>query len=85
MPTIINESIGEGAMSESQGGGELILECPICTARFPVTLEGRGPDSAHVKCTGCGHTLTTDEMLLAMAASLNEMLDKARDRLGGGS
>lgn len=61
--------------------GALTLRCPNCGERFGVTLEGRGPDNAHVACTACAHVFTTDEMLFAMAASLNDLLDLARTKL----
>lgn len=69
-------------MTQSEStGGVLTLLCPACGTRFGVTLEGHGPENAHVSCTTCAHVFTTDEMLSAMAASLNELLDLARTRL----
>lgn len=68
------------AQPESTGGA-LTLQCPACDARFGVSLEGRGPENVHVTCTACGHLFTTDEMLIAMAASLNDLLDLTRDKL----
>lgn len=61
--------------------GNLTLLCPTCGERFGVSLDGRGPQNAHVTCTACGHLFTTDEMLMAMAASLNDLLDLARTKL----
>jgi len=69
-------------MTESEPtSAALTLLCPTCGARFGVTLEGRGPENAHVTCTACAHVFTTDEMLQAMAASLNDLLDLARTKL----
>ena len=70
-------------MTEPVPGGDLTLRCPACAARFGVSLEGRGPGNAHVDCTSCGHTFTTEEMLAAMAESLNDVIALARDRLAG--
>ena len=67
-------------MSEP-ASGELTLICPACGMRFGVSLEGRGPQNVHVSCTACNHTLTTDEMLHAMATSLNELLEQARNKI----
>ncbi len=66
--------------SESTSGA-LTLVCPACDTRFGVSLEGRGPENVHVTCTACGHLFTTDEMLMAMAASLNDLLELARIKL----
>lgn len=70
-------------MTEPVGSGDLILRCPACDGRFGVTLEGRGPQNAHVDCTACGHHFTTEEMLAAMAESLNDVMALARDKLAG--
>jgi predicted Zn finger-like uncharacterized protein len=67
-------------MSEP-GSGELTLICPACGTRFGVSLEGRGPQNVHVSCTACEHLFTTDEMLHAMATSLNELLEQARNKI----
>jgi hypothetical protein len=37
----------------------------------------------HVSCTACEHLFTTDEMLHAMATSLNELLEQARNKIAG--
>lgn len=81
--TIIEPVEGSPIMTEPVGGGDLTLRCPACDGRFGVTLEGRGPDKAHVDCTACGHHFTTEEMLTAMAESLNDVIALARDRLAG--
>lgn len=65
-------------MTEAVSHGDLMLRCPACATRFGVTLEGRGPENVHVDCTACGHLFTTEEMLQAMAMSLNELLETAR-------
>ena len=70
-------------MCEQPSSGDLILRCPACALRFGVTLAGRGPQTAHVDCTACGHAFTTEEMLAAMAESLNELIALARGKLSG--
>lgn len=71
----------EPSQPTSDTSGTLTLLCPTCSTRFGVSLEGRGPQNAHVTCTACGHLFTTDEMLMAMAESLNDLLDLARTKL----
>jgi predicted Zn finger-like uncharacterized protein len=79
---VMTEPTNESASDADRGA--LMLRCPTCGTRFGVSLEGRGPENAHVACTACGHLLTTDEMLQAMTESLNDLLELARTRLSGG-
>lgn len=60
---------------------DLDLRCPACEQRFGVSLSMLNPQDLRIACSGCAHTLSPDEILNAMAVSLNELLDKTRDRL----
>ena len=62
---------------------DLELLCPSCDQRFGVSMAGLNPQAPRVVCGHCAHMLSPDEILNAMAASLNDLLDQTRDRLTG--
>lgn len=64
-------------------GDDLTLTCPACGARFGVAAPAPDTQSVRIDCSVCGHTLSAEEMLNAMAASLNDLLEQARDRILG--
>lgn len=60
---------------------DLELTCPACDQRFGIVTTALDPKELRVICSACQHTLNADEILYAMAMSLNDLLDKTRDRL----
>lgn len=65
------------------GGQALILRCPACKQTFAVTLPPSASKDLALVCGVCRHRLSTDEILDAMAASLNDLLEQTRSRLAG--
>ena len=63
------------------GGQELILRCPACKQPFAVALPPSETKNLALVCSACHHRLTTDEILDAMASSLNDLLEQTRSRL----
>jgi predicted Zn finger-like uncharacterized protein len=60
---------------------DLELMCPACNQRFGIVTAALDPQTLRVVCTACDHTLDADEILFAMAVSLDDLLDKTRDQL----
>jgi hypothetical protein len=65
------------------GGQELILRCPACGRSFAVTLPPPATKELTVMCSACDHRLSTDEILDAMASSLNDLVEQTRSKLSG--
>jgi predicted Zn finger-like uncharacterized protein len=63
------------------GSQALILRCPACKLPFAVTLPQSESKDLAVVCSACNHRLGTDQILDAMAASLNDLLEQTRSRL----
>jgi predicted Zn finger-like uncharacterized protein len=67
------------------GSEALTLRCPACKQSFAVTLAKPAPKELAIVCESCNHRLSTDEILDAMASSLNDLLEQTRSRLSGGT
>lgn len=65
------------------GGQELLLRCPACKQSFAAALPTSELKDLAIVCGACSHRLSTDEILDAMAASLNDLLEQTRNRLAG--
>jgi predicted Zn finger-like uncharacterized protein len=68
-------------MSGTGDGRDLMLRCPACERTFAVGVPQAPVKDLSVICGACRHRLSTDEILDAMAASLNDLLDQTRSRL----
>jgi hypothetical protein len=73
-------------MSDTEGGSQsLMLGCPACKQQFPFAMPSSGAKDLSIVCSACDHRLSTDEILNAMASSLNDLVDQTRSRLAGKS